>query len=181
MLDNKVEASHAAHKPAKEAKDMGAEVAVRMEEGLGWSGTPATEVNSPETILLVEDEALVREVTCEVLQAAGYRVLAVKNVAEGACLHDRHRDKIGLLITDIVLPDGNGRELADKLRKQDPKLKVLFMTGYGEEMGLHEKVRPECLAKPFSSEALLNHVQRLVKQQGCTGQGALVRRVCGSG
>jgi two-component system, cell cycle sensor histidine kinase and response regulator CckA len=157
-----------------------AEVAMSAEEGFGRRGTSEAEASRSETILLIEDEAFVREVTCEVLQASGYHVLAAKNATEGVCLHDRHREKIDLLITDIVLPDGNGRALADNLRQQDPKLTVLFMTGYGEQMESHEKVRPECLAKPFASGALLDHVRRLVKHQPLE-PGDVVKRVCGSG
>jgi two-component system, cell cycle sensor histidine kinase and response regulator CckA len=142
---------------------MSAEAAARIEEARGWydpseQPTPSRAM----TILLVEDDTFVREVTREVLQAAGYRVLAAKNSVEGLRMHGGHNHKIDLLITDIVLPDENGRALAEKLRKQDPKMRVLFVTGYGKQMELGEEDRLECLAKPFSSGILLDHVQQML-------------------
>ncbi|HTW57884.1 MAG TPA: response regulator [Terriglobales bacterium] len=115
------------------------------------------------TILLVEDEAFVREVTCEVLRGAGYRVVSATSSAEGVCLHDGLGDEIDLLITDVVLPGENGYELAGRLRNRGPKLKVLFVTGYGDQMRPGKEDGLECLAKPFSSEMLLERVRMLLE------------------
>jgi two-component system cell cycle sensor histidine kinase/response regulator CckA len=132
---------------------------------------PITETMAgAETILLVEDEAFVREVTCEVLRSAGYRVLTAKNAAEATGFFDVQCGEVELLLSDVVLPGETGRVLAGKLRRQNPRLKVLLVTGYGEQMGLletvdgakHEVEREQCLAKPFSSEVLLRRVRQLL-------------------
>lgn len=113
------------------------------------------------TILLVEDEAFVRNVTCEVLEAAGYRVMAAENSAEGDSLHEKHCDEIDLLITDAVLPDQNGQALAAKLRSRNPALKVLLVTGYADQMKRLQAQAFEYLAKPFSSADLVVRVKQL--------------------
>jgi CheY-like chemotaxis protein len=82
------------------------------------------------TILLVEDEAFVREITGEILEAAGYRVLKTRNAAEAIGAFRRYKAIVRLLLTDVVLPGRNGRELATALRKINPKLKTIFISGY---------------------------------------------------
>ena len=118
------------------------------------------------TILLVEDEAFVRNVTCEVLQAIGYRVMCAKNSAEGSGLHERFSEEIELLITDVVLPGENGHALAERLQRRNPDLKVLLVTGYAEQMKFSGQGYFECLAKPFSSAALVERMQRLLDPTG---------------
>jgi two-component system cell cycle sensor histidine kinase/response regulator CckA len=123
-----------------------------------------------ETILLVEDEAFVREVTCEVLRSAGYRVLTAKNAAEAVSVYEAQRGEVGLLLTDVVLPGETGRALARRLRRESPELQILLVTGYGEQMEFNEAKQEarfeakweECLAKPFSSEVLLGRIRRLL-------------------
>jgi len=80
-------------------------------------------------ILLVEDESLVRKVTCEVLQSAGYRVLKAKNSAEAARIFLQHGKEIDLLLTDVVMPGRSGRELARELRAICSDLKTIFTSG----------------------------------------------------
>lgn len=114
------------------------------------------------TILFVEDEAFVRDVTCEVLQSAGYRILPAKNTAEAMRLYEQNKDEIQLLISDVVLPGETGWALACKLRRQNPFLNILLVTGYAEQMGLKEAKPEEFLAKPFSTETLLRRVGQLL-------------------
>jgi hypothetical protein len=114
------------------------------------------------TILFVEDEAFVRDVTCEVLQSAGYRILSAKNTAEAMRLYEQNKDEIQLLISDVVLPGETGCALACKLRRQNPFLNILLVTGYAEKMGLKETKPEEFLAKPFSTETLLRRVGQLL-------------------
>ena len=117
---------------------------------------------SAQTILFVEDEAFVRDVTREVLQSAGYRVLTAKNAAEALCLYQQNSGNVDLLLSDVVLPGETGSALAGKLRRENPFLKILLVTGYAEQMGL-QKTRPEeLLAKPFSTETLLRRVRQLL-------------------
>src|SRR5690606_14141364 len=94
----------------------------RAEEAIG-RGT--------ETILLVEDDEAVRELTLSVLRAYGYRVLAASTGAEGFEVWKQHRNEVRLLLTDMVMPDGmSGLELAKLLRAADPGLKIICMSGY---------------------------------------------------
>lgn len=157
------------------------------EEEIGWHGgvtlqTPA----GAETILLVEDEAFVREVTSEVLRSAGYRVLAAKNAAEAVRLYsayqDAHRGEIELLLTDVVLPGESGRELSRRLRRENPGLKILLVTGYAEQLGRLEAEREEFLPKPFSTDVLLRRVSHLLRRAELpVGTEALVMHACGNG
>ncbi len=87
-----------------------------------------------ETILVVEDEAPVRELVGKALTAYGYEILQAASGAKALDIWRRSKGKIDLVLTDIVMPDGlNGRELADKLRKSRPKLKVIFSSGYSPD------------------------------------------------
>jgi CheY-like chemotaxis protein len=126
-----------------------------------------------ETILLVEDEAFVREVTCEVLRGAGYRVLSARDSAEAEQRYETNCE-IDLLITDMILPRENGRVLAETLRKHDRNLRVLFVSGYAEQIGLLNEDAVACLSKPFSSRALLESVRRVLDAQDSGG----VVRIC---
>jgi len=111
-----------------------------------------------ETILLVEDETFVREVACEVLTSAGYRVVSASNSREAMGLYDAEVCNVQLLLTDIVLPGETGRVLAGRLRLRNPELNVLFVSGYAEQMGIG--VEEEFLPKPFSTQALLRRVRK---------------------
>jgi two-component system, cell cycle sensor histidine kinase and response regulator CckA len=114
------------------------------------------------TILLVEDEAFVRDVTCEVLQAAGYAVLKASNAEAALRVYDEYGDKVQLLLTDVVMPGRNGRDLARELRARCPGIKTIFISGYGKNVALlgadHE---PDVfyLPKPFSVPALIKNIQ----------------------
>jgi response regulator RpfG family c-di-GMP phosphodiesterase len=81
------------------------------------------------TILLVEDETFLREVTCEILESAGYRVLKTQDAAEAVSVFNEYKAIVRLLLTDVVLPGQNGRDLANNLRSVCPKLKIIFISG----------------------------------------------------
>jgi CheY-like chemotaxis protein len=94
-----------------------------------------TDTDAPRghgTILLVEDEAFLREVTCEILESAGYRVLKTRNAVEAAIAFREYKTIVKLLLTDVVLPGQNGRDLANDLRSISPKLRIIFISGYPE-------------------------------------------------
>ena len=125
---------------------------------------PQQETGSPlVTILLVEDEAFVRQVTSEVLQAAGYRVLEATNAGEAMLIYERYCGSVDLLLTDVILPGGNGRGLAQKLQQRNPSLQVLLVTGYGDQVS-REPNAAQCLPKPFSSAALLQRIGQMLKE-----------------
>jgi two-component system, cell cycle sensor histidine kinase and response regulator CckA len=121
-----------------------------------------------ETILFVEDEAFVREVTSEVLRSAGYQVLTAQNAAEAVRIFDARRGDVELLLTDVVLPGETGCAMAGRLRRRNPALKVLLVTGYAEQMGRREAALEECLAKPFSAEVLLSRVRAVLDGEEVT-------------
>jgi DNA-binding response OmpR family regulator len=138
-----------------------------VEEAIRWSRVAEEETfGGAETILFVEDEAFVRDVTCEVLQSAGYRVLTAKNAAEAMRLYSQSDDEVELLLSDVVLPGETGWALACKLRRENPLLKILLVTGYAEQMGLREAKPEEFLAKPFSMETLLRRMRQLLDRSG---------------
>jgi PAS domain S-box-containing protein len=88
-----------------------------------------------ETILVVEDETPVRDLTCSVLQKYGYHVLQAESGARALELWTQTKPRVDLLLTDLVMPDRvNGRELAEKLREQQPSLKVIFTSGYSADI-----------------------------------------------
>jgi DNA-binding response OmpR family regulator len=133
------------------------------------------------TILLVEDELFVREVTCEVLRSAGYQVLAARDGAEAERIYESRRGNVDLLLSDAILPGETGRALAGKLRGKNPALKVLLVSGYGEQIAMLEAAREEYLGKPFSSEALLRRVRQVLDNVGCgEPAGAALKHACGS-
>ena len=130
-------------------------------------GLDGAELTRPETILLVEDEAFVREVTVEVLKSAGYSVLIAENATEARCLYDQFSSEVDLLLTDVILPDGNGRALAQKLRSEHLELPALLVTGYVEQVGMMEAGAKgvECLSKPFSSRTLLEKIRTMLDRK----------------
>lgn len=132
------------------------------------------------TILLVEDELFVREVTCEVLRSAGYRVLAARDGAEATRIYEMRRGNVDLLLSDVILPGESGRAVAGNLRRKDPTLKVLLVSGYGEQIAMLEAAGEEYLGKPFSSEALLRRVRQILDRERCVTAEGTLRHACGS-
>jgi two-component system, cell cycle sensor histidine kinase and response regulator CckA len=116
-----------------------------------------------ETVLLVEDEPLVMDVAERMLSALGYRVIRANDGATALRAAERHIGQIALLLTDVVMPDMNGPELADRLMEMCPKTRVLFMSGYPDEMRGRatpmKKLRGPLLLKPFTIEDLGKHVR----------------------
>ena len=126
---------------------------------LAASGAATT--RPPSTVLLVEDEGFVREVACEVLSRAGYRVLTARNAAEAVELFREHAGTVQLLLTDVVLPDRNGLDLARELATADWGIKSIFVSGYPENSITRQEPRQAgwfYLAKPFSGTSLLHKI-----------------------
>jgi PAS domain S-box-containing protein len=114
-----------------------------------------------ETVLLVEDEAAVREVARTVLDRLGYQVLSAASGEEALTLADRHQGALHLLLTDVVLPGRSGPEVASALRTRRPACRVLYMSGYPENLaaGL---AGVAFLPKPFSPEALARKLREVL-------------------
>jgi signal transduction histidine kinase/CheY-like chemotaxis protein len=119
------------------------------------------------TILLVEDEDPLRAVVARMLAQAGYRVLDARTPSEACELFNRHREDIALLLTDVVMPEMNGPALAQRLVALRPELRVLFVSGYTEELPVLDTpaAKSKFLAKPFTSATLLAAVADLIEPQ----------------
>jgi len=127
-------------------------------------GTP-TPARGSETVLVVEDQEEVRKLTKRVLEARGYAVLAAANGAEALEIVDRHATPIHLMITDVVMPGMNGREVAQLACAKRSDLKVLFVSGYtGEAVLQHRLLEPGVafLQKPFTPDALARKTREVL-------------------
>ncbi len=126
---------------------------------------PETAPHGAETVLVVEDNDMVRTLACEMLKTLGYRVLAGENPDRGIELVREYQGSISLLLTDVVMPGMNGRELFEMLGRIRPDLKVLFMSGYTSDVIGHQGVLDEgvdYIQKPFSLQLLSEKVRAML-------------------
>ena len=115
-----------------------------------------------ETILLVEDEEAVRELAARILSAKGYSVVAAKDVKEAEQWSEKHGEEIHLLLTDIIMPGTSGRELARRITAKHPRTRVLYMSGYTDNVLAQGGVLEAGLSflqKPFTPGALVQKVR----------------------
>jgi two-component system cell cycle sensor histidine kinase/response regulator CckA len=118
-----------------------------------------------ETVLLVEDADALRKLALTLLEQNGYRVLAAPSGLDALKMVEVKRDRIDLLLTDVIMPGINGRELAERLAELQPGLKVLYMSGYTDSAIADHGVLDEgtnLLHKPFSEEALMQKVREVL-------------------
>ena len=139
----------------------------RVEEtGQREAATPKRELlRGTETILVVEDEPALRELTRVMLQEAGYEVIDAAGVEEALRLAGKNGARISLLLTDVVMPGAGGRELAEQLKAVYPGLRVLFMSGYSDDVIAHRGVLEEpvvLIQKPFTKKILLTRIRELL-------------------
>jgi two-component system cell cycle sensor histidine kinase/response regulator CckA len=116
----------------------------------------------PETILLVEDEEMVRSLSCEVLRQNGYEILEAANGGEALLICEQHSNPIHLLLTDVVMPRMNGRYLAERLLSMRPDMKVLLVSGYMDVVLEHQDILGSgisFLQKPFTPSELAKTVR----------------------
>lgn len=120
------------------------------------------------TILLVEDNLMVRTMAHELLKEYGYTILSAADPVEGARLFGDHQGKVDLLLSDVIMPGMDGPTFYGLLQEQNPDLKVLYMSGYTETIlklqGLSE-VLPPYIQKPFTAQALLKMVNEVIGPQ----------------
>ena len=115
-----------------------------------------------ETILLVEDEEMVRGLVKTALQDKGYTILEARCASEALALCTQHLDAIDLLVTDVVMPEMSGRQLAEQIRALRPSIKVLFTSGYTDDTVVRHGLltaEVEFLPKPFSTHSLTAKVR----------------------
>ena len=118
-----------------------------------------------ETVLVVEDEPSVRHLTCRFLEASGYTVVEAEDAPDAIRLAEREPDAIDLLLTDVIMPEISGPELANRLRGRMPRLKVLYMSGYpGDFIARHGVSDTETpyLHKPFTHEVLTRKLREVL-------------------
>ena len=126
---------------------------------------PARELRGHETILLVEDEELVRTMLSEALRRYGYQVLEATQGSEAISLLTEYQNAVGLLLTDVVMPEMSGQVLAERLAEINPELKVLFTSGYSDNAIVrHGILRPgvHFIQKPFTIVALLQKIREVL-------------------
>jgi PAS domain S-box-containing protein len=118
------------------------------------------------TVLVVEDDAAVRDLAVRVLESHGYHVLHAGCGPDALLISERYDGKIDLLLTDVVMPHMNGRKLSELFRKQRPRVPVLYMSGYADSNILRRGTLPPGMAflsKPFAVEDLIQRVRRLME------------------
>ncbi len=123
-------------------------------------------VRGTETVLLVEDEDMVRKLAYQILRASGYRVLEASGGGEALQICDSHEGPIDLLLTDVIMPEMSGRELAVSLQERWPALRVLFMSGYTDDAIVHHGVLEagaNFVQKPFTPDVLATKVRDALK------------------
>jgi CheY-like chemotaxis protein len=126
----------------------------------------------PETVLVVEDEEALRTITREILEEQGYRVIEAQSGAEALAVAGRHTGPIHLLLTDVVMPGMSGRTLAEALLPVRPEVRVVYMSGYTDDVIAHRGVLESgslLLEKPFTALALLRCVREALGKRG-TGE-----------
>src|SRR3989454_7109923 len=138
----------------------------RVDEPVSPAGGPAPQVvGGSETVLVVEDVAAVRAVTRQMLERQGYCVLEAANGATALSLARQHHSAIHLLVTDVVMLEVSGRELADQLVQLRPDMKVLFMSGYTDDAVVRHGILQEGIAylqKPFTPDTLARKVRSVL-------------------
>jgi DNA-binding NtrC family response regulator len=113
----------------------------------------------------VEDDDVVRQLTCTVLQRGGYKILEAKNANDALELQKQHKDAVGLVLTDLVMPGISGLELGEKLKEVCSRTKVLYTSGYSDDVIVrHGHLDPGMpfIQKPFGSAALLQKVRDIL-------------------
>jgi PAS domain S-box-containing protein len=129
------------------------------------SASPAR--RGEETILLVEDEPALREVTRRILQGAGYRVILAENGIEALQAAELHTGQIDLLLSDVIMPQLAGPQLARQLLAQRPSVHVLLMSGFAQpilDSGEHLDAGMTLIEKPFSGPSLLAKIAQIIEQ-----------------
>jgi PAS domain S-box-containing protein len=129
-----------------------------------------------ETILLVEDDPQLRALSSSVLGHCGYRVLAAATPEEGIGICESNHHEIRLLVTDVVMPRMNGRQLAERIQRMCPKIRVLYISGYTDNAIVHYGVLDPglwFLAKPFTLSALVAKVREVLDSATSSAPGVV--------
>jgi len=118
-----------------------------------------------ETVLVVEDEGIFRDLIVRILKRDGYRMLEAANGGEALMICEEHKEQIDLMLTDVIMPQMNGRKLVERTLPLHPEMKVLYMSGYTDDVIADHGVLEEgveFIEKPFSANVLLNKVREVL-------------------
>ncbi|MEY2481973.1 MAG: two-component system, cell cycle sensor histidine kinase and response regulator CckA [Verrucomicrobiota bacterium] len=129
---------------------------------------PVDKSENFETVLVVEDEEIVRELVCEVLQEQGYNILCARDGVDALEMAGSFEGTIHLLVTDVIMPNMNGQELAAKLSTLRRDMKVLYVSGYSDnDIGDHGVLDPrfELLQKPFTPHTLARKIRDVIHER----------------
>ena len=121
-----------------------------------------------ETVLVVEDDDLVRRSVRAILRRSGYTVLEARSGGDALVVAERHAGGVHVLVTDVVMPNMGGRELAERLMATRPNLKVLFMSGYTSDEALRQEIldaEVPFIQKPFTPDALARKIREILDQE----------------
>jgi PAS domain S-box-containing protein len=143
----------------------------RVVDAQADSGKPEAvpAMGGQETVLVVEDQAVVRRYAAAALRTYGYQVIEAENAAEALLLCERESERIDLILTDLTMPGLSGRELADRLKKRRPGIRVLFMSGYTDDTIVHQGALEdgvEFIQKPFGPGQLAVKVREMLVAAG---------------
>ena len=117
------------------------------------------------TVLVVDDEPLLRKLMRRVLEEGGFQVLTAKNGHDAMNVSESHGGKIDMLVSDVTMPGMDGPTLAEELLEADPNLPVLFVTGSCERVPVHKNERFPFIEKPFSPGNLVVTVRNLLNKR----------------
>ena len=121
------------------------------------------------TVLVVEDEDAVRRLTCRILEGDGYHCLEASGADDALRVYERNRDRVALVLSDVVMPGMSGQELADRITGDGAGPPVLFMSGYTDDEAIPPQERPDgrgaLLQKPFTADALLRSVREALAEE----------------
>ena len=127
--------------------------------------------NVPQTILLVEDEEMLRDLGVTILESEGYRVLAAKDGMEAVALFEAHRDDIGLVVCDLGLPRLGGREAFLKMKESRPGVRAIVASGYLEPTIRSEMLKAgvlDTIQKPYDFNDLLTKIRSVIGPEETT-------------
>jgi two-component system NtrC family sensor kinase len=145
----------------------------------GQTSAPARPVGGNETILLVEDDDAVRDLTRRLLEGFGYRVRVATSGRRALELGEEHLAQVDLVLTDVIMPDGvNGQQLVEQFRAMRPGLKVIFMSGYsgdalGKQGAAFHKALDYFLQKPCKADEIARTVRRCLDDKESKATGAV--------
>jgi CheY-like chemotaxis protein len=127
--------------------------------------TTTTDLKGSETILLVEDDEQVRDITLSILKRQGYKVLETADPTEALAALDENGGPVDLLLTDVVMPEMNGKQIFKMVKEKCPGIKVLYMSGYTNNVIAHRGILDEgvhFIQKPFTVQALAVKLRELL-------------------